>query len=85
MNLASNPCPGKSVSRKICAQENFHQVCNSVLKEASHKPSKVSPIQKHFFIQIYHYPEVFCNRHLAGFFEANTLKQVRILSSLSPQ
>ena len=38
-----------------------------------------------FFIQIYHYPEVWYNRHIAAFFEASVLKEVRILVLLSPQ
>ena len=39
---------------------------------------------KTFFIQIYLYPEHFCNRHVVRFFET-VLKEVRILCPLSPQ
>ena len=35
--------------------------------------------------QIYCYPEVRCNRHVAAFFETSVLKKVRILYLLSPQ
>ena len=38
-----------------------------------------------FFIQTYRYPEVWCNRHVAAFFETSVLKEVRILYLLSPQ
>ena len=38
-----------------------------------------------FFTQMYRYPEVRYNRHVAAFFETNVLKEVRILHSLSPQ
>ena len=38
-----------------------------------------------FFIQLYRYPEVCCNRHLAVFFETSVLKEVRILCLLSQQ
>ena len=37
------------------------------------------------FTQIYRYPEVRCNCHVAAFFEISVLKGVRILFSLSPQ
>ena len=37
------------------------------------------------FTQIYRYPEAYCNRHVAAFFETNVLKEVRILCPLSPQ
>ena len=33
---------------------------------------------------MYHYPEVWRNRHVAAFFEASAMKEVRILY-LSPQ
>ena len=38
-----------------------------------------------FFIQIYRYPEVWYNRHIAAFFEVSVLKEVRNLYQLSPQ
>ena len=38
-----------------------------------------------FFTHIYHYPEVWCNRHVAAFFETSVLKEVLILYPLSPQ
>ena len=37
------------------------------------------------FIQTYCYPEVFCNHHVAAFFETSVLKEVHILCPLSPQ
>ena len=37
-----------------------------------------------FFIQIYHYPEIWHNHHAAVFFETSVLKEVRILHPLSP-
>ena len=37
------------------------------------------------FLQIYHYPEVWYNRHVAAFFETSVLKEVHILYPLSPQ
>ena len=39
---------------------------------------------KKFFIKIYHYPELFCNRHVIAFFEASALRS-RILCPLSLQ
>ena len=38
-----------------------------------------------FFPQICRYPVVWYNRHIAAFFEANILKEVRVLYPLSPQ
>ena len=38
-----------------------------------------------FFMQIYHYPAVWCNRHVAAFFDISILKQVCILCPLSPK
>ena len=38
-----------------------------------------------FFIQTYRYPKVWCNRHVAAFFEISVLKEVFILYPLSPQ
>ena len=38
-----------------------------------------------FFIQIYCYPKVWCNRHVAVIFKTSVLKEVRILYPLSPQ
>ena len=36
-------------------------------------------------IQIYCYPEVWCNRDVAAFFKTSVLKEVLILYPLSPQ
>ena len=38
-----------------------------------------------FFIEICHYPEVWCNCYVAAFFESSLLKEVRILCRLYPQ
>ena len=38
-----------------------------------------------FFTQIQHYPEFWCNRHVAAFLATSVLKQVCILCPLSPK
>ena len=38
-----------------------------------------------FFMQIYHYSEVWCNRRVAAFFDISVLKQICILCPLSPK
>ena len=38
-----------------------------------------------FFIHTYRYPEVWCNHHVAAFFETIVLTEVRNLYPLSPQ
>ena len=38
-----------------------------------------------FLIQVYRYPEIFCNHFAVAFFEAGVLKEVCILCPLSPQ
>ena len=40
---------------------------------------------KTFFIQIYGYPKIRCNHHVAAFLETGILKNVHILHLLSPQ
>ena len=41
--------------------------------------------KQYFFSQINRYPEAWCNRHVAVFFQTSVLKEVRILCPLSPQ
>ena len=41
--------------------------------------------KQYFFTKINRYPEAWCNRHVAAFFQTSVLKEVRILSPLSPQ
>ena len=41
--------------------------------------------KQYFFTQIHHYPEAWCNRHVAAFFKTSVLKEVRILCPLSLQ
>ena len=40
--------------------------------------------KKLLFTQIYYYPEVFHDHHVAALFETSVLKEVRILCLLSP-
>ena len=65
----------------------YYKHCYIVSNEASHKPLKVAAAKKSFPSMFIIdttslnvcYPQAWCNRHVAAFFETSVLKEVRIL------
>ena len=72
------------IFRNFLRFQNSKKVNSVNLSQISLLNMITSTNLKTFFIQIYLYPEHFCNRHVVRFFET-VLKEVRILCPLSPQ